>query len=430
MHSRMSGISTAFQELSLLPNLTVAENFFMPRLTRAKQKLISKKQNEDIAAQILADFDLTFIDPASEVGSLALAERQKLEIARAVSHNPRLLLLDEPTAALPDPEWLYRILERFHNNELTVLYISHRLNEIRDLCCQATVLRNGSSITTVEMADTSESEILQMMIGGTRRSVAANAARKKLKTPPVIETDKLCGNRIRDISFAINKGEILGVTGLEGQGQDELFKILAGVQPPKSGAILIDGRSVTLKSPSAALKHGISFVPEERKVDGILPGMKTLANITVSSLKKASTLGFFFGGKEKKEAVPAAQTVELNPDYLDMDIDSLSGGNQQKAVLARSIMTGAQILLLYDPSRGVDVGTKKSFQEVMERFTDGGGSVLWYSTDLFETAAVADRILVFYKGTIAADLENDGLDMESVLAAAIGQTENAEGPEK
>lgn len=428
--SRLAGVSTAFQELSLLPNLSVSENLSLPNLKKGSLRLISRKLNEDYARKILRDFDLGHISPSQEVGTLSLAERQKLEITRAISHKPKLLLLDEPTAALPDPEWLYKILERNKRDDLTILYISHRLNEIRDLCQSATILRNGSSIDTISLKDTSNSEIFRMMIGESKDLIFTDNDEKQDLTQPGIEVHDLSGSKIRNISLTLNKGEILGIAGLEGQGQAELFKILAGIQQPKNGQIKLDGKTVKLNTPMKALRNGISYVPEERKVEGILPGLKTLSNITISSLKKASLFGMVGGNREYGSSLTVAKKVQLELRYINMDIDSLSGGNQQKAIMARSLMTGSPYLLLYDPCRGVDVGTKHSFYEMMKAFTDDCGSILWYSTDLSELVNVCDRILVFYKGNIVSDILKKDVSIELLLSAATGHFHKEEGVSK
>jgi ribose transport system ATP-binding protein len=418
--SRRAGVSTAFQDLSLLPNLTVAENLFLPGLGRHRP-FVRRKENDEAAAAILDEYGLTHLKPRQQVESCSLADRQKLEIVRAISHRPRLLLLDEPSAALPDVEWLYGVLAKIASPELTILYISHRLAEIRDLCASATVLRNGRSVDTVRLADVDDNVVFRLMGGTTEGHGFHAGARDRVTGACVIAASGLRGNGVENLSFEVHRGEIVGVAALEGQGQAETFKMLAGVTRPAGGRVEVNGKAVTFRSPAAAVRRGISFVPEERKTEGIFPGLSTLANVTVSSLTKASTGGLIRPRKEYGESLEAAGEVDLPERYLPLDIDALSGGNQQKAILARSLMGQAKLLLLYDPSRGVDVGTKTSIYELMRAFVSGDGdAILWYSTDLAELTGVCDRILCFYKGAVVAEMPGEGSSVETLLQAITG----------
>lgn len=417
--SRRAGVSTAFQDLSLLPNLTVAENLFLPRLGRGP--LVRRRANETAARDILRRYGIGHLSPSRTVDSLALADKQKLEIVRAVSQQPKILLLDEPSAALPDIEWLYGLLADIKSEKLTILYISHRLAEIRDLCQAATVLRNGQVVDTVRISDVDDSRVFQMMGGATEGHGAGARKVRRGTGEPAIEVKNLSGRSIQDVNFTLQRGEILGVAALEGQGQGETFRILAGAARAATGQVRVDGETAKLASTSAALRRGISFVAEERKTEGIFPGLSTLANVTVGALRKVDRGGFLGGGRELASSVDVAREVDLNERYLHMDIDALSGGNQQKAILARSLMQESQYLLLYDPSRGVDVGTKDTIYSLMERFVDRDGrAVLWYSTDLAELSAVCDRILCFYRGSVVKELEGDEISAESLLAAITG----------
>ncbi len=417
--SRNAGVSTAFQDLSLLANLTVAENLFLPRLGAGP--LVRGRANERAAAGILEEFDLSHVAPDRQVSELPLADKQKLEIVRAATHKPKLILLDEPSAALPDVEWLYALLGKVKTPDLTVVYISHRLAEIRDLCQSATVLRNGRVVETVTVADVDDRVVFEMMGGATEGHGAKSRKVRGVSGPPAIEAASLHGAAVNDVSFTLQHGEILGVAALEGQGQSETFRILAGAARPRSGTIRVSGKEMRLHSPATALRAGVGFVAEERKTEGIFPGMSTLSNITISSLRKAGRLGTLVGKREMGVVRGKADQVDLTQRYLSMDIASLSGGNQQKAILARSLMQDATALLLYDPCRGVDVGTKDTIYALMERFTsDGEGAILWYSTDIGELTGVCDRILCFYRGRVVAELPGQGSTVEKVLTAITG----------
>jgi ribose transport system ATP-binding protein len=412
--------------------MTVAENLFLPQLRAGEDKslFVPRRTNERAAADVLAEFGLDYISPSREVGMLSLAERQKLEIARAINHKPQVLLLDEPTAALPDPEWLYAIIGALKSKspDLTILYISHRLNEIRDLCESITVLRNGKVVKTIPMKDADRGVVMSLMAGSHEmKGLEAGERRRAGRTAgtPAIKVNGLCGEKIADVSFTLHKGEILGVAGLGSQGQREVFRMLAGVIHPSAGSVEVNGKVVRLTSPSKALRRGVSFVPEDRKVEGILPGLRTLSNVSIASLAKATVLGFILGKKEHAASLAPSSAVDLSPEYLHKDVDALSGGNQQKAVVARSLMREARCLLLYDPSRGVDVGTKASLYEMMRRVTDEGVAILWYSTDLQELTSVCDRIIAFYRGAIVAEMEGTAT-LESLMHAITGQHDATE----
>ncbi len=420
--ARKAGISTAFQDLSLLPNLTVAENLFLPRLGRGAW--VRRKVNEVAASDLLDKYAVGHLAPGRTVGTLSLADKQKLEIVRAVSHQPKILLLDEPSAALPDVEWLYNLIAGIRSADLTILYISHRLAEIRDLCQSATVLRNGQVVDTVSVDDVDDSRVFEMMGGATEGHGSHTRKERGITGPPAIQTRGLSGESITDVNFTLQRGEILGVAALEGQGQGETFRILAGVAKPTSGTVEVDGRQVKFRNPATALRHGISFVAEERKTEGIFPGLSTLANVTIGALRKVDRFGFLGGGREYSSSLDVAREVDLDERYLRMDIDALSGGNQQKAILARSLIQRSRYLLLYDPSRGVDVGTKGTIYGLMERFVNrGGGAILWYSTDLVELSAVCDRILCFYRGSVVHEVAGKDSTVEALLAAITGHTD-------
>lgn len=417
MDARTAGISTAFQELSLLPNLSVAQNLFLPNLLANKSRFVSKTKIELEAKKILNEFKLD-ISASCEVETLSLADKQRLEIIRALSRKPKILLLDEPTAALPDPEWLFKLIEKKCQGVL-ILYISHRLKELRKLCKTGTILRNGQAVESFEFQNVSDSFILNAMLGETR-DYNVKTEVKSRNIIAGLEVSNLCGDKINDLSFTLGKGEILGVLALEGQGQAELFRMLTGLKKIQSGEIKVDGKKVNLKNPITAIKCGISYLPEERKIDGIIPLHETHKNMTLSSLDKIASIGKLKSSDELKECAPLAKKLALSNAFLNKNIDELSGGNQQKAIIGRVLMTNNKYLLMYDPTRGVDVGTKVTFYEVIKAFSDEGGSVLWYSTEIDELMSVCHRLLVVYNGRIVANEWNGDATEQELLAAGIG----------
>lgn len=422
MDARRIGVATAFQELSLVPNLTVAQNLLLPRLP-GSAGLVSARKTFELGGEVLARHGLDRIDPRAEIASLPLADRQRIEITRAIENATRVLILDEPTASLAETDWLFERIRHVTGKGVAVLYISHRLGEVREICTEATVLRNGSSIASVDLSAASDSQIFEMMVG---RKVAhkrlPRAVRSDRGQQPRLAARQLGGRNLHDISFELRPGEVLGVAALEGQGQQSLFRMLAGLESPSQGQVLVDGQPAKLSGPRAALRtgSGIAYLPEERKTEGILSGLSAATNIVLPIIGGVSRASFLTPRMELRAARDAADKVEMNPRYLDFAIGDLSGGNQQKALIARTLVTGAKTLLLFDPSRGVDVGTKQSIYQAIRAFADGGGSVLFYSSELPEVVQLADRCLVLYGGSIFREFEGDDISEQALVAAMLG----------
>jgi len=425
MEARRAGISTAFQELSLLPNLTVATNLLLPTLIKGAGGLAATRRNQERAAEILAEFDAADISPRTLVSDLSLAQKQRLEIVRALSHRPRVLILDEPTAALAEPEWLFRLIARITAaGDVSILYISHRLAEVRRLCQRGTVLRNGESIGTVSLAGTLDADIFRMMVGTSPEGhQPGQTAGTQSDAAPAIAVRGLTGRTITDVGFTLRQGEILGVAALEGQGQRELLRILAGAVAPLSGTIEIEGHALRAATPAAALSAGIGFVPEERKTEGIFLTLGTAANISFPILNRLRRFGLINRSRERTAVQGEAARVELAPRYLDMRIGALSGGNQQKALIARVLLSGARNLVLFDPTRGVDVGTKQVIYGVIRDFVAAGGSVLIYSTELAELVQLVHRCLVLYQGRVMGELSGAAMTEERLVSLATGHGE-------
>jgi ribose transport system ATP-binding protein len=420
MAARAAGVSTAFQELSLLPNLSVAENLMLPRQAKGKAGLVSVKASEARAAAMLAEYGLGHIHPGIHIRSLSLAEKQRIEIMRAVARHPRLLVLDEPTAALSDPTWLFDILERVTAAGTGVLYISHRLSEVRRLCRRGTVLRNGESIETVSLAGIEDAGIFKMMVGSAARDTHAARSTPKEARPEAFGVTNLAGGTVHDITLSVGQGEIVGVAGLEGQGQRDLFRMLAGLTTVRGGQIRVDGQTVRLSNPADAARAGIGFVPEERKTEGVFLGLRTDSNMTLPILSRLGRFGVVNGGRERTAVNQEAGRVDLASRYLKLKIGALSGGNQQKALIGRVLMSGARHLVLFDPTRGVDVGTKAVIYDVIREFVAQGGAALVYSTELAELIHLVDRCVVVYGGRVAGEASGDGLSEPRLVALAAG----------
>jgi len=293
---------------------------------------------------------------------------------------------------------------------------------VRRLCRRGTVLRNGESIGTVDLTDTRDAEIFRMMVGvSPERRAGGGAMRAEAEQRPAIHIRGLCGAILSDVGFDVNQGEIVGLAALEGQGQRELFRILGGAARPERATVEVDGRRARLGSPAQALRSGIGFVPEERKSEGIFLGLGTRSNISLSIVDRIRRFGLIDQGRERALVREEAQQVDLPERYLGMEIAALSGGNQQKALLARVLLSGARNLVLFDPTRGVDVGTKQVIYGVIRGFVSrGGGSVLLYSTELAELVQLVHRCLVLYRGRIVGEVMGDALTEERLVSLATG----------
>ncbi len=427
LEARGRGVATAFQELSLVPNLSVAQNLLLPALPRGPVGLISARRVQDMGDAILARHGLQRIDPMMQVDRLPLAERQRIEIVRAIENATSVLILDEPTAALAETDWLFDRIRMATARGTAVLYISHRLAEVRQICSEATVLRNGRSIASVSLAQASDDDIFEMMVGrrvdhSARKRAGQAQAQAQAGVAARLRVHGLTGHGLNKVSFDLRPGEILGVAALEGQGQRGLFRMLAGLDAPEGGTVAIDGQPARLASPRQALKSGsgVAYLPEERKTEGILAGLTAATNVVLPVLPKAAFAAMISPAAELRAAGPVAAKVEMNPRYLGFAIGDLSGGNQQKALVARTLATGARILLLYDPTRGVDVGTKQSIYAAIHAFAAGGGSVLFYSSELPEIVQLADRCLAIYGGQIFEEFAGEAIAEQRLVAAILG----------
>jgi len=421
VESRAHGVSTAFQELSLVPTLSVAVNLFLPRPEINRFGMVSRRRIERDARAILAAHGIDDIPPAAIVGDLSLGVRQRVEIVRAMWRRPRILLLDEPSAALSDREWLFEQVAAAIGRGASILYISHKLDEVRRLCRRCVILRNGRKVLDAEVAAMSDDEIFSSLAGRSVVETFVSAPSTVRPGPPVLHVAGLRGPGVEDVSFTLSQGEVLGVAGLEGQGQSLLFKSLVGLHKLRSGTIEVLGTPKAMRSPRAARHAGVVLVPEERKSEGIFKDLTTSANISLPVIEQVSRLGMLGRRGERRLVEQVTPKVDLAARYLKLGIASLSGGNQQKAVLARALITGARCLLLFDPTRGVDVGAKQSIYRMIHAFAASGGAVLLYSTELDELVHLCDRCIVVYRNRIAGEVLREQLSQELLLSMASGR---------
>jgi ribose transport system ATP-binding protein len=428
------GVQTAFQEMTLVRDLSVAENMLLPRAPTGPLGQLRRRQGEQQVAAHLAALGLGGIEPRAEVRDLALSARQKIEIARAVFREPRILLLDEPTSTLSgrDIDWLGGLIARLKGEGVTIVFISHRLPEVRRFCDRLTVLRNGKDVGTAEIGEIGDDEVVRMIIG---RSLAATfpprpAPRPPSAVPPCLEVrDLATDGPLQDASLALRPGEILGIGALQGMGQQQLFLACFGMARVRHGEIRVDGRPVTLATPQDAIRAniGISLVPEDRKTEGLFLKLDGRSNMALPVIGRFTRMGLIDRAAETQAVSRVLDQVEVAKRALYTPAGAFSGGNQQKIAIGKWLLAGSRILLMFDPTRGVDVGTKHQLYGLMRDFADAGGAILLYSTETTELVNLCDRVLVMYGGRIVTELQGGALDEEAIIRSALGEARAAPG---
>lgn len=422
--ARLSGISPVFQELSLIPDLTVAQNLFFGDEALSVLGTISQRNLNERAKALFKSLGLEPIRPDVPVSALSIGDRQLIEIVKGLATDPAILILDEATSALlpREVDWLLaKARERADAGKL-VLYISHRMDEVRRVADRITVLRNGETVATERTSALTDDAIVSMMLG--RRLERLFPERKATSTgrPALRVSDLKVGHLLRSASFDLREGEILGVAGLQGHGQRELFMALFGAERAE-GQLEVWGRKVTLRGPSHALSSeiGVGLLPEDRRNQGLLLAKSIRENVVLSALKRITRRGLLDVNAEKALVDGAMAQLRIKADTMEQAAGTLSGGNQQKVVLAKLLATEAKILLFFDPTRGVDVGTKAEIFTLMRDLASRGFAILFFSTDLAELANVADRTLVMSYGRIAAMLEGEAMTEDAILSATLSQ---------
>ncbi len=420
-HALAMGIATVYQELSLLLNLTVAQNLALGREPR-RLGLLDLKTLRAHGVETLARLGLD-IDPDAMVGSIPLAQRQMVEIAKALASKPGILILDEPTAPLGprEADQLFDAVRRLKAEGVAILYVSHRFAEVLSLCDRATVLRNGRLVMTTELAGWSEARLTETMIGGQSQRYEASA---RPVGEPLLKVEGLgWRQRVRDVSFAVRRGEIVALTGLLGGGQNEIARLIGGDLRPDTGTIAVSGDGSSFASPRQAIASGISLLTEERKHEGILPNLPLRENIAIASLPARAGFGGVVRRSDEKGATQAAaDTFGVVAASLEAPIRTLSGGNQQKALLARWHLADAEVFVLIEPTRGVDVGARADIYRRLDALAKAGKAIVLISSDLVEVLTLADRILVVRDGAISAETTPAEVDEEGLNLLVQGAT--------
>jgi rhamnose transport system ATP-binding protein len=418
------GIDVIYQELSLYPELTVAENIFMghaPYLRAGLFRMMDWQTMNRRAKELLAELDVHDLDVTRKVGSLNVGNRQRVEIAKALSLEAKLLIMDEPTAALTetDVEHLFRITRLLKKRGVGIIYISHKLIEVFQLADRVTVLRDGQYIGTKNVKDTNEGELISMMVGRTIENLFPKQTSKIGEI--VLEVKNL--NRpplTRNVSLHVRAGEIVGIAGLVGSGRSETAQVIFGILPAQSGEILIEGKPVTISRPAQAVAHGIAYVPEDRGTQGLIKQMSIRENISLSVLNDLSTSTFISQSAEKSLAQKSIEQFDIKAYSSEQIVGKLSGGNQQKVVLSKWLATEPKVLIMDEPTRGVDVGAKTEIHRLMSKLAaEQGLAIIMISSELPEILGMSDRVLVMRLGELVAEFSREDATQELVGAAMM-----------
>jgi ribose transport system ATP-binding protein len=418
-----AGIVCIFQELSLLPDLSVADNIGITHPPR-RFGLIDRRAQRRRAEELLARVGCEDINPLMQVKQLPLSRRQMVEIAKALGRSPRLLILDEATSALTaaDVEKVYAILHGLRDAGLSLLYISHRMHEIEALADTCSVFRNGQHIDTFPKGARNDEQIVQMMIGREWHSVYPPKPVRSTQPPPALELHGIgWEDRLADISLTVGRGEIVGLGGLDGQGQRELLLALFGVLRGVSGETTVNGKRAHIGSPAQAKRRavGMALIPEDRKTEGLMLPMSVRDNISIAALSSMTRGIVVDRALEARSIEEVAARLKIRFGRMSDAVATLSGGNQQKVVIAKWLLTGARIVLLNDPTRGIDVGTKQEIYQLLRDLADAGTAILLYSTDYDELIGCCDRVLILYDGRIVRALEGAELTEANIVASSL-----------
>ena len=427
-----AGIAIIFQELSLVKEMTVGENIFLGR-EPSRFGIVRWDELYSKAGQLLRDLHL-LIDPRTTVGNLGIGQQQLVEIAKALSQDARILVLDEPTAALTDTEIesLFVILSKLKERGVGMIYISHKLEEVFRMSDRITVLRDGRTVGTRATNELDEAKIIALMVGREVGDIfptpdhahgeVALAVRNLSADDPEHPGKKV----VKNISFQVRKGEVLGIAGLMGAGRSELLMSIFGAHPARvTGEVLVEGKSVQIKQPSDAIKHGIGFVTEDRKRLGLIMDQPILNNMTLAGLKSLSGRFITNMHKETVAGERSMKDLRVKANSVFTVAGTLSGGNQQKVVLAKWLLTNPKVLFLDEPTRGIDVGAKQEIYSLINRLAKEGLAIVMVSSELPEVLGLSDRVLVLHEGTLVGVFSRENATPEAVMACATGHAKLA-----
>lgn len=416
------GIFTVHQELSLAPHLSVAENVFLGmEKPRSRTGFIKWKKMNELAKETLEKLGLT-IDPSHPVERLKVGEQQLVEIAKGFVTQPKILILDEPTSALSMHEirYLFKTIEKIKEQGYGVIYISHRMEEIFEVADTATILRDGVEVSTEEVASLNADSIARMMTGKDTSMVDRETFRMDAKIgEEVLRVESLEAEGVNDVSFFLKKNEILGFAGLMGAGRTEIARTIFGAQRKNGGKVFLEGKEVQVKSPQDAIRLGIGYTTEDRKTDGALLELSVKVNLTISILRRLAKKGGWLGAKENEEASEIVRKYNVVTPDLNREVKYLSGGNQQKVIIARILAADLKVIILDEPTKGIDVAAKQEVFKLINNLSNKGLAVIFISSELSEVIDVADRILMIKEGKIVSTLNRKDASKQEVLETLV-----------
>ncbi len=418
---RKMGIEVVYQELNLAPQLSVYENIFLGNLTaKGPGRRFVDKREMILKAQELFEQLGIDIDPEERVENLSVAYMQFVEIAKAISKDAKVLIMDEPTATLSnsDVRILFKTMRSLKEKGVTIIYVSHRMEEIFEITDRCTVMRDGEYITTVITKEVKRKDLINYMVG--REMSETYPARNVEIGEETLRVEHLTGNGVQDISFKLHRGEILGMAGLVGAGRTETAMMIFGGARVESGRIYVHGKETRITTPKAAVSHGIGLIPEDRKLFGLILGKNVVENITFPSLKKFARFSVINRTEEKKAAQEQVDALMIKTPGLTQTVRNLSGGNQQKVVLAKWLVRKSDILIFDEPTRGVDVGAKQEIYKIMNQLVESGKSIIMISSEMEELLGMSDRLIVLSEQRMAGELSKEEMTQSRVLDMASG----------
>ena len=416
--SEENGIGVIYQEFNLVGELSVAENIFLGRAIR-KGVIVDQKAMETEAEKILGALQIN-ISPKSLVKDLSVGYQQMVEIAKAMSQNAKLLIMDEPSAPLTNVEVenMFAVVNLLKQNGVTIIYISHRLEEIFELSDRVTVLRDGEYVTTLNTAETNKDELVKYMVGRQLTEIYPERSKDCIKEEVVFKASGVCGNGDQDISLQIHKGEVLGIGGLVGAGRTEFSEMVFGIVPKTAGKFYFKGKEINPKSPREAINIGIGLVPEDRKAKGALLGLSIKENINMPIYPRISKGSVINTRVEQETAGKYKEEISIKAPSLMQLVKNLSGGNQQKVILAKWLAADSELLIFDEPTRGIDVGAKQEIYTLINSLVEQGKSVLMISSEMEELMGMSDRIIILAEGVVSGELSRDEFDQEVIMKYA------------
>lgn len=413
------GIAVVYQELIQFEAMSVADNIFMGVKDENSGLILDDKERQKKTKELLKQFDCN-IHPAELIRNLSIANRQIVELAKAMVKKAKVIIMDEPTAAITvsEQEKLFELVDKLKADGVTVIYISHRLDELFRICDRVSILRDGQYVTTMGIQETSKQELINYMVG--RELTNTYPEKKPASDEVVLEVENLTGNGVNDISFKLHKGEILGFAGLVGAGRTELMHLIFGAAKKENGKILFKGQEKRLDSPKDGMKAGVALIPEDRKFQGCFINKAIYWNISISDIDRLSPNGIVDKKAEMKLAQEYKGKLKIKTPFLTQLTSGLSGGNQQKVVIAKALACGPDILIFDEPTRGIDIGARHEIYLLMNELAEQGKSILMVSSDMEELLGMSERIIVLHEGRQTGELDRNEFSQERVLSLASG----------